>query len=61
MDCDGVFICTVLLQHDDHHGFVQHGDGFTMHWPGDTASMASMASMLRAVGGPQLHCIVCSF
>lgn len=28
-----------LFGHDDHHGFVPHGDGFTVHYPGDTPAM----------------------
>ncbi|MGJ6969354.1 cellulase family glycosylhydrolase [Streptosporangium sp. G11] len=28
-----------LFGHHDRHGFVQHADGFTMHYPGDDARM----------------------
>lgn len=28
-------------------GFVQHGDGYTLHYPGDTADMISRAQILR--------------
>lgn len=36
-----------LFPHADNHGFVQHNDGFTMHWPGDNPAMATAAAMLR--------------
>jgi hypothetical protein len=36
-----------LFPHGDGYGFVQHNDGFTMHWPGDDADMAERAQMLR--------------
>jgi hypothetical protein len=33
--------------HADTHGFVQHGDGFTLHYPGDDAPMRSFAAKAR--------------
>lgn len=34
--------------HRDSHGFVQHNDGFTFHYPGDDSAMQRFASMARA-------------
>lgn len=36
-----------LFPHADSHGFVQHRDGLTLHYPGDTPSMRAQAQMLR--------------
>jgi hypothetical protein len=36
-----------LFPHLDTYGFVQHGDGFTIHYPGDDSNMASAAQALR--------------
>mgnify|MGYP001075693267 CR=1 FL=1 len=36
-----------LFGHDDNYGYVQHNDGFTLHWPGDNAAMAANATLLR--------------
>lgn len=36
-----------LFPHADDYGFVQHDDGFTLHYPGDTEDMASRAQLLR--------------
>ena len=36
-----------LFPHADSHGFVQHGDGFTVHFPGDAPSMASFIDTAR--------------
>lgn len=49
-----------LFPHADDHGFVAHGDGLTLHWPGDNASMTAFAAVARghalnmsgAPGGP---------
>lgn len=37
-----------LFPHADDHGFVSHGDGFTLHWPGDTAAKQKSVARLRA-------------
>jgi len=37
-----------LFPHLDTYGFVQHGDGFTVHWPGDNSGMAAFAQLSRA-------------
>eukprot|EP00040_Diaphanoeca_grandis_P018934 m.99684 g.99684 ORF g.99684 m.99684 type:complete len:569 (+) comp27179_c0_seq3:112-1818(+) len=37
-----------LFPHDDDHGYVEHGDGLTLHWPGDTPNMKNAAQQLRA-------------
>ena len=37
-----------FFPHADAHGFVQHGDGFTFHYPGDTAGMRGFVDALRA-------------
>lgn len=36
-----------LFPHKDTDGFEQHGDGFTLHWAGDTSSMRQSAQALR--------------
>lgn len=36
-----------LFPHRDDYGFVQHSDGFTLHWPGDTSAMTTRATLLR--------------
>ncbi len=37
-----------LMPHADDHGFVQHDDGLTLHYPGDTAQMRARVALLRA-------------
>ena len=37
-----------LFPHADTHGFVDHGDGFTVHVPGDDANMAAFNAAARA-------------
>lgn len=37
-----------LFAHGDDHGYVQHDDGFTLHYPGDDAAMAAHAAAIRA-------------
>jgi hypothetical protein len=36
-----------LFPHDDSHGFVQNGEHFTLHYPGDTADMRWRVGLLR--------------
>ncbi len=36
-----------IFPHADGYGFVQHNDGFTVHYPGDNAGMASFIADLR--------------
>jgi hypothetical protein len=36
-----------LFPHNDTYGYVQHGDGFTLHYPGDTSDMQSRDQALR--------------
>jgi len=36
-----------LFPHLDTNGFEQHGDGFSLHYPGDTADLVSMVHSLR--------------
>lgn len=36
-----------LFGHKDNYGYVQHNDGFTLHYPGDTADMRTKAQQLR--------------
>ncbi len=36
-----------LFAHLDTYGYVQHSDGFTLHYPGDTQDMAQRAQKLR--------------
>jgi hypothetical protein len=36
-----------LFGHNDRSGYVQHLDGFTLHYPGDTLEMRSEVSQLR--------------
>jgi hypothetical protein len=37
-----------LFAHSDDHGYVQHDDGFTLHYPGDDADMRRHADAIRA-------------
>jgi hypothetical protein len=37
-----------LFAHGDDHGYVQHDDGFTLHYPGDDANMRRHADAIRA-------------
>lgn len=37
-----------LFPHRDDHGYVQHDDGFTLHYPGDTPAMRQQADAIRA-------------
>lgn len=39
-----------FFPHSDALGFVQHGDGFTVHYPGDTPDMQRFVRDLRANG-----------
>lgn len=36
-----------LFSHGDISGYVQHGDGFTLHYPGDTPAMRQAVELLR--------------
>jgi mannan endo-1,4-beta-mannosidase len=36
-----------LFGHADTYGYVQHGDGFTLHYPGDAPEMHTRAAALR--------------
>ena len=36
-----------LFPHADSYGYVQHGDGYTLHYPGDTDLMQEQAQQLR--------------
>lgn len=36
-----------LFPHNDQYGYVQHGDGYTLHYPGDTPDMRDRAQALR--------------
>jgi len=36
-----------LFGHNDQHGYVQHNDGNTLHYPGDTPDMKTEAKQLR--------------
>lgn len=38
-----------LFPHADDHGYVQHNDGFTLHFPGDDAAMKQAAASIRAL------------
>ena len=37
-----------LFGHNDGYGFVQHNDGFALHYPGDSSAMRARAASLRA-------------
>jgi mannan endo-1,4-beta-mannosidase len=37
-----------FFPHNDTYGYVQHGDNFTLHYPGDTSSMREAVQLLRA-------------
>ncbi|HEY3994013.1 MAG TPA: hypothetical protein VGM01_14190 [Ktedonobacteraceae bacterium] len=36
-----------LFPHSDSHSYVQHNDGYTLHYPGDTSNMRARAQLLR--------------
>jgi hypothetical protein len=36
-----------LFPHLDTHGFVEHNDGFTVHYPGDNSGMAALIATVR--------------
>lgn len=36
-----------LFSHNDTYGYVQHNDGYTLHYPGDTPDMRNRAQELR--------------
>lgn len=36
-----------LWPHADNYGYVQHADGYTLHYPGDNSDMATRAQQLR--------------
>lgn len=36
-----------LFGHNDNYGYVQHPDGFTVHYPGDTTFMRTQAQQMR--------------
>ncbi|MFE1890865.1 cellulase family glycosylhydrolase [Streptomyces microflavus] len=44
-----------LFGHADDHGYVRHDDGFTLHYPGDTAAMRTdvlaNAALAKMIGG----------
>ncbi|SBT43460.1 carbohydrate binding domain-containing protein [Micromonospora auratinigra] len=40
-----------LFGHHDHHGYVPHGDGFTVHYPGDTPAMRQAVAALTRFAG----------
>jgi hypothetical protein len=40
-----------LFPHHDHHGYVPHGDGFTVHYPGDTPAMRDAVAALTRFAG----------
>ena len=37
-----------LFGHNDTYGFIQHGDGYTLHYPGDNSDMRTRASQIRS-------------
>ncbi|HLL66362.1 MAG TPA: carbohydrate binding domain-containing protein [Micromonosporaceae bacterium] len=37
-----------LFGHNDTHGFVEHNDGFTLHYPGDTPAMRRAVQAIEA-------------
>jgi mannan endo-1,4-beta-mannosidase len=39
-----------LFGHNDQYGYVQHSDGFTLHYPGDTPSMRDAVTAITAYG-----------
>ncbi len=45
-DVDLVFLWS-LFGHEDTYGYKQHGDGYTLHLPGDTADMTARAKAIR--------------
>jgi mannan endo-1,4-beta-mannosidase len=38
-----------LFAHNDTYGYVQHNDGFTLHFPGDTPAMQQAGTQIRAL------------
>lgn len=48
-NCSGTCVWS-FFPHGDTSGFVQHSDGFTFHYPGDSADMRAFVQDLRANG-----------
>ena len=36
-----------LFPHNDNYGYVQHNDGYTLHYPGDSSDMRTKVQLLR--------------
>lgn len=45
-DVDLIFLWS-LFGHEDTYGYKQHGDGYTLHLPGNTADMTTRAKAIR--------------
>lgn len=48
-----------LFPHADHYGFVQHSDGFTVHYPGDTPAMRTAVAAITRFAGLMGTCTGC--
>ena len=57
-DVDGALFWS-LFPHADHHGYVQHADGFTVHYPGDTAAMRTAVSAITRFADVMGACTGC--
>ncbi|SCF00026.1 carbohydrate binding domain-containing protein [Micromonospora mirobrigensis] len=49
-DVSGALFWSLFGRHD-HHGYVPHGDGFTVHHPGDTPAMRDVVAALTRFAG----------
>ena len=57
-DVDGALFWS-LFPHGDHYGFVQHADGFTVHYPGDTTAMRTAVSAMTRFADVMGTCSGC--
>ena len=57
-DVDGALFWS-LFPHADHYGYVQHADGYTVHYPGDSAEMRTAVSAITRFAGVMGTCTGC--
>lgn len=57
-DVDGALFWS-LFPHADHYGYVQHADGFTVHYPGDTPAMRTAVSAITRFAEVMGTCTGC--
>lgn len=57
-DVDGALFWSTF-PHADHYGFVKHSDGYTIHYPGDTAAMRTAVSAITRFADVMGTCTGC--